>query len=366
MNSVKKECEKNIITSLNNNVFSGAAVAFSQLGREGNFKRILTYGGKSCKSGEKCEVNKETLFDLASLTKPLVTVLCTLHLIEDGIIDWQEKIDSLLCQKVEQGKEEITLFHLLSHCSGLPAHKPYYKECENKDDSAARETIIKKIVAEPLVYIPGQSTVYSDLGFILLGHIIEKKRGARLDDIWEKNIARPFRLQNKLLFLKNDKLGPKRRVATPYNSCVTKSGFGVVNDDNCRVMGGVAGHAGLFGTLEGVLTSCENILKQYKKIIPCKPYSNKVLKKALKKMSRSSWTCGFDTPSLHNSLSGDYFSQKTVGHLGYTGTSFWIDLEKNAIVVVLTSRTHLKKGKEEINKFRRTIHNTIMRDLSSY
>lgn len=363
---VNKRIKEYILSALNNEMFSGVAVGISTLTKSGNFERFLTYAGFTESVKLKYPINKDILFDLASLTKPLATVLCTLNLINEGIVDWREKLDSLLCGNVDQRKKEITLYHLLSHSSGLPAYKPYYERIRHGDYTLGQQQIINFILKEHLERRPGQTRKYSDLGYILLGHIIEKKSGERFDEFWKRKIADPFHLNKKLIFLKNRDLGAEQCVATSVDPVSLKPVCGIVNDDNCRIMGGVAGHAGLFGTLDGVVSICEEIVKEYKDLSSCGAYTNSILRKALTRKSHSTWLCGFDTPSVQNSSAGQYFSKKSVGHLGYTGTSFWVDMEKGIIVVVLTNRVYMKTSKERMNNFRKTIHNIIMKGLSDY
>jgi len=364
MISVGKEAKKYIITSLNNKLFSGAAVGFSKYDNSGDFKRCLTYDGFTENIEKQYPVKRDIFFDLASLTKPLTTVLCILNLISEGKIHWQERLSSLLSQRVNQNKTDITLYQLLTHSSGFPAYRPYYKKLKQYHYNKAKKKIIDCILDEKLEYLPGRKTIYSDLGYILLGHIIESKTGEKIDEFWERTIAKSFHLKKKILYLKNSVLGPDKCVATSIGSSASQPVTGIVNDDNCRVMGGIAGHAGLFGTLEGVLSICEKLFKQYENICVYDTYANSVLREALSRRSESSWVCGFDTPSIYNSVAGQYFSRKSFGHLGYTGTSFWIDMKKGIIVVVLTNRVYMKTSKERMNQFRRVIHNKIMKGIS--
>lgn len=366
MAPIDKTINECLLTSLNNEIFSGVAVGVSTLAKSGKNKRFLKYAGFTESVNLKNPISQDILFDLSSLTKPLATVLCTLNLINEGVVDWQEKLDSLLCTKVDQTKKEITLYHLLSHCSGLPAHKPYYERIQHGDYRLAQQQIINSILNERLESSPGEKRIYSDLGYILLGHIIEKKTGESFDEFWKRKIVAPFHLNKKLMFLKNCDLGPEQCVATSVDPVSSKPVCGRVNDDNCRIMGGVAGHAGLFGTLDGVVSICEEIVKEYKNLSSCSAYSNSILRKALTRESRSTWLCGFDTPAVLNSSAGQYFSKKSVGHLGYTGASFWMDMGKGIIVVVLTNRVYMKTSKERMNSFRKTIHNIIMKGVSDY
>jgi CubicO group peptidase (beta-lactamase class C family) len=126
-------------------------------------------------------------------------------------------------------------------------------------------------------------------------------------------------------------------------------------------MGEVAGHAGLFGTVKGVLSITEHILGQWQGIKKHPNIENNDLKKALeRKYAERTWTCGFDTPSKKGSTSGSYFSPESVGHLGYTGTSFWIDPIEDIVVVLLTNRVHPTRENKKIREFRPLFHDTVM------
>ncbi len=363
----EKEIKRHIVTSLNKRIFSGAAVGFSKREKGGKFKRFTTYCGHTASDiFSKDEVKKETLFDLASLTKPLVTTLCILHLLYKGTIQWNEKLNSLLSKDVGADKTEITLHQLLSHSAGLPAHRPYHKYLKTFDAHLVKEAMIQRILNEPTVYLPGSKNIYSDLGYILLGNIIEIKTGRALNEFWREIIAGPLDLQKDLLFLKNKDVGPEKCVATILDKHSSRPVYGIVNDDNCRIIGGVSGHAGLYGTLRGVLSICELLLNQCEERVSFQAYSNAYLIKALTRLPQTTWVCGFDTPSSENSVTGKYFSESSFGHLGYTGTSFWIDREKKVIVAVLTNRVYMKTTKEQMNNFRKNIHDRIMEGIADW
>jgi CubicO group peptidase (beta-lactamase class C family) len=153
----------------------------------------------------------------------------------------------------------------------------------------------------------------------------------------------------------------KRTFASTGVSVAAK--YSIVHDENSRILGGVSGHAGLFGTTEGVLALCENILLQWLSLSSHPSYFNKDLRDALKRNKDEQWTPGFDTPSSTGSSSGKYFSGCSVGHLGFTGTSFWIDLEKSIVIVLLTNRVFFGNENNKIREFRPVVHDLIMKRL---
>jgi len=224
--------------------------------------------------------------------------------------------------------------------------------------------MVDYILYEPLAYEPGSQELYSDLGFILLGHAIEVLSGESLDVFWQNNVVLPLSLDDTLLFSPHRKQIRDSLVA-PTEVCpwTKKMLCGEVHDENCRSLGGVAGHAGLFGTIEGVLSICSHLLRQWRGDAVHPYYSSDLLRYIFEYRPDSAWRYGFDTPSKVNSSSGQFFSSRSVGHLGFTGTSFWIDLEKGVGVVLLTNRVHPNRANEKIRKFRPLFHNTLMQLL---
>ncbi len=362
---LKEEIEYVVEKALKKNIFSGACVSFSKSGRNFKWRESYSYGYTTkFESGKR--VGKKTYFDLASLTKPLVTVLSVAVLIEKGKLDLHDRLSDCSGLSFSGDKKNIKISHLLSHSSGLPAHKPYYKQLVNVHLLKKKETIINWIKGEDICFLPGTNTLYSDLGFILLGFLIEDITGMPLDVFWEENVIAELNLQKELLFPKNKQIDPDICVATQNFKSDDNLLIGIVNDSNCRAMGGVAGHAGLFGTGTAVLSLCEHILEQAKGNERKKIYSSSILVKLLERKGKSSWSYGFDTPTEGCSSSGLYFSDKSRGHLGFTGTSFWIDFDKNIVISVLTNRVHLSNDISGIREFRPLIHNTIMNTLSRF
>jgi len=311
------------------------------------------------------EVQRTTLYDLASLTKPLVTVLSLLVLIENNRISWNTPLADLLQRSVPAEKKGISLTGLMRHSSGLPAYRPYYLGLlQIADEQLRKAKMVDWILDEPLEYAPGTKTIYSDLGFILLGHAVEQLTGEPLDAFWETNVALPLALEKKLLFSPNRKKISNSLVAsTELCPWTQKMLRGEVHDENCRSVGGVAGHAGLFGTVEGVLSICGHLIRHWRGDVDHSHYSSGLLRHIFEYRPYSAWCYGFDTPSKDNSSSGQLFSSRSVGHLGFTGTSFWIDLERGVAVVLLTNRVHPSRANEKIRRFRPLFHNTVMQSV---
>jgi CubicO group peptidase (beta-lactamase class C family) len=359
---LKEEIADIVQNGLKKNIFSGACISFYKKGENFEWRENYSFGYISKLESQKKVYNK-TCFDLASLTKPLVTVLSLAVLIEKGQFDLHDNISDCCCWSLPDDKKKIKISHLLSHSSGLPAHKPYYKELSNVPLQKKQQTLINWIVDENLCFLPGTSTLYSDLGFMLLGFLVEEVTGLPLDVFWKENVIAPLGLQKGLLFPKKNTIDSDMYVATKNCQNRDDSHSGVVHDYNCRAMGGVGGHAGLFGTGPAVLSLCEHIIKQFKRTEKHPLYSSSLLIKILKKQTGSSWAYGFDTPAKENSSSGFYFNEKSRGHLGFTGTSFWLDFDREIAIVVLTNRVHLSNNINGIRWFRPLLYNTIMKRL---
>ncbi len=359
---IKNKLDKIFLSFLNNRVFSGSTLAYSFIGEKEVQQTFLCHGKTGSLKGSYA-VNKETLFDLASLTKPLVTILSLLVLLSEGKIRLEDKLTSLLNISIPNDKKEITLKQLMAHTSGLPAHKPYFQSLLIYPIEKRKEKILQLIVNEKLAFQPGSRHLYSDLDYILLGCILESITGKGVDDFWREKVLLPFGLDRNFCFSNNTSVERKNFSSTGTCPWSGKELCGKVHDDNSRVLGGLTGHAGLFGNIVGVTELCENILMLYKGLTT-HPFIDAVwLRTILKKQKGSTWTLGFDTPSQPYSSSGSFFSEKSVGHLGFTGTSFWIDLLHGVVVVLLTNRVISDKKIKEIQKFRPEIHNIIMEEL---
>lgn len=339
--------------------FCGIAAGIS-IGHKGDRFRSFHVGGKTRLDNGGKPVELPTLFDLASLTKPLSTVLCTLHLIDQGMIEWQDTLNVFF----NGASSAIRIYHLLQHSSGFPAYKPYYKQFAASQFPEAKQKLLEKILGEKLEYATGSTSVYSDLGYILMGMILERAAGMQLDRLFEEKIAKPVGLEGQLLFRPVGRESNIDRFAVaatencPWRHSIMQ---GEVHDEHCWLMGGVAGHAGLFGTVEAVLLLCELLLDVWKGYATHPAFASELLCYALnQKKPRSGWCLGFDTPTPGVSSSGRYFSSASVGHLGFSGTSFWIDPEKEVIIVLLTNRIHPSRENVLIRSFRPNFHDQLM------
>jgi serine-type D-Ala-D-Ala carboxypeptidase len=348
------------VTSLNNNVFSGAGFAFSKWSKT-RYERSIKHYGYAQTEPEKKGLSGEHFFDLASLTKPLATVPVLLALFEKKSISLETRLVETY-PSCPSDKKDITIRQLMSHRAGFAPHREYFHELRKIPEQERKTILLQKIFAEKLISPPGQSDNYSDLGFIILGMIIEKITEKNLAELASSLIYGPSGLQDDLIFPGLNEEGYRRYVSTEKCLWSDKMLSGTVHDDNCRAIGGVAGHAGLFGTVEGVVSFCEQLLDQWKGRGYHPAYSNSLLREILTRIEGSCWTLGFDTVSEQGSSSGNYFSKESVGHLGFTGTSFWIDPEKECIAVLLTNRVHPSRENWKIKEFRPVFHDALMEE----
>lgn len=359
----RKRITEILLNNLNKRTFSGCALGFSCLADNG-LERVHLYEGKSGREDHFKKVDKYSFFDVASLTKPLVTLLSILSLLKEKKIDIEENLTSLLPLSVPEDKKKIRLKHLLSHTSGLPAHKEYFKKIIDSSSEGNPDILIPLILREKLHAKPGQIYVYSDLDFILLGKIIEIKSGQPFYRYWQEKIINPLGLTEKF-FIYGDKRkkGKSTFVETGVCSWSGKILRGVVHDDNCRSTGRIQGHAGLFSTLEGIMDLSEHLLLSVHSLVEHPFYNRNDLLYFTSAKYREKWPYGFDIPTGHAPSCGKGFSAKTIGHLGYTGTSFWIDMQKRRVVVLLTNRVIYGADKSNIQEMRPLLHDAVTEEL---
>jgi len=366
--------DREVTGAVEKGVFPGAVVLVHQAGTV-LYRRAT--GWRSLEPS-RTPLSEETVFDLASLTKPLATTVAFMLLVKNKRLRLDDRVSRFFPNFGTYGKAPITFRHLLSHSSGLPAWRPYYQEIAARETKEGRVGLLGTRSAREFVYTqlqrakseapPGQRAVYSDLGFMLLGAVIEELSGLELDQFCRDKIFRPLGLQwtsfINLEMLRRRRLHPMVEKFAPTERCPWRKRVlcAEVQDDNAYAMGGVAGHAGLFSTVDDLdrLVSC---------LLACYRGESTFVPQALMRecwtrdssVPGSTWALGWDTPSPEHSSAGELFSPQSVGHLGFTGTSLWIDLEQHVHVIVLSNRVHPRRDNDKIQAFRPVLHNTIMR-----
>ena len=341
-------------------VFPGAVLLIQ---KEGEVLLHRAYGVANIDTNRA--VTTETVFDLASLTKPLVTTLSVLLLVQSGRLDPVQSIASVIPAFKKTTKEKITIAHLLYHTSGLPAYRTYYKEISKLPLHHRRDALNALLVKEPLIHEIGEIFEYSDLGFMVLRWVVEKISGQRLDRFAEEKLFRPLALE-ALFFV--DLTDDKPSLEFAATEKCSWRGFlleGSVSDENAFAVGGVDGHAGLFGTAPAVAGMVEELTATYRGRINKGLFQRDRLDRFFARDPHSQRAMGFDMPAQKASSSGALFSENSIGHLGYTGTSIWSDLERDITVVLLTNRVHPSRKNIKIKTFRPLIHDAVMTALIS-
>lgn len=354
-------------------VFPGGVLAVRLAGE---LKSCIVAGCLS--SDPQDPVRTSTVYDLASLTKPLATVTCILLLVQSGKLDLDAPVKHTLGELEGAPIGAATLRHLLQHCSGLPGWRPLYEGLTAKGiawgrSESARQAVLHLIGEEPLMYRRGEGSEYSDLGFILLGLAVERASGKPLDEYFHESVARPLGAHPLCFNPTGAESSPDRpavdvSIIAPTEWDVWRRQWlkGQVHDANAAAMGGVAGHAGLFGTAEAVLAVSGVWLRSYEgqRSMLEQRLVREFTQKSSSFCSHSRWALGWDTPTAPSS-SGSHLSPESFGHLGYTGTSLWIDPRRKLEIVLLTNRVHPTRKNEAIRAFRPLIHDAVFHEIVS-
>jgi beta-N-acetylhexosaminidase len=329
-----------------------------------NDQLVLHPFGKSTREAKAGAVTADTIYDLASLTKPIVTETSVMILVQQKRLDLDASVARYLPEFAAAAKSDpdstwrarVTVRMLLLHDSGLPAHREFYKEVKGRD------AILARVLTEPLVHEPGKQVEYSDLGFILLGEIIERVTGKSLDRYAKQNIFAPLGLDNSR-FNPPAKLRAEIAPTEDDKTFRKRLIWGEVHDQNASVMGGVAGHAGLFSTAGDVAAFAQMILNggiyAHHRIV-----SRATLEQftARQTIGNSARTLGWDVPA-DPAATGHFFSPHSFGHYGYTGTSLWIDQERGLFIILLTNRVNPTVENLKIRQVRPALHDSVFEAL---
>ena len=342
------------------------AVVLARWGEERRYERAF---GAACMSPERHEARLDTLYDLASLTKVMATTPAVMLLVADGKLHLDESVASSLPAFADRAKSEITLRHLLSHSSGMRPWRAYFADLHERElrrggsllgTEAGRESIVSRILRGAPLHDPGEASVYGDLGFIVLGELVEQASGERLDAFCRRRIFEPLGLADTHFNSVPFEADRSRYAATEQCPWREKVLWGEVHDGNAWAMGGVAGHAGLFSSAADVMRFAEEMLaadRGESRLFP-RELAGEFFKR--QELSQGGdWALGWDTPTPGRSTSGTRFSRRSIGHTGFTGTSLWIDLERGAVVVVLSNRVHLVAKRSQFS-LRPLVHDLAM------
>jgi serine-type D-Ala-D-Ala carboxypeptidase len=318
---------------------------------------VWCFAGGRLEFGARAEaVDRDTIFDLASLTKVLATTTMALELATSGALDLETPVRRFVSGWSGPERASVTVRDLLEHASGLPGHRPYFREMAGRDAYEAA------IAAEALEYPPRSRSIYSDLGFILLGFILEDVASQSLDEQ-----CRRWRAANglgePLEFVPPD-AWRHWTAATEQDAWRGRLLRGEVHDENAAALGGVAGHAGLFGTAAAV----GEIARWWLALLAAERATDRARTAATfvqrSTVPGSSRALGWDT-MLPTSSCGTKLSARAIGHTGFTGTSLWIDPARGLYAVLLTNRVHPSRENDRIRAVRRAFHDAIVDDLDA-
>jgi CubicO group peptidase (beta-lactamase class C family) len=324
---------------------SGIAIA---VGRWGRLVHLRGYGAIDWAPGSPA-VTDSTLFDLASITKVVATTTAAAMLEERGALDLDQRIAWYLPGIADTAKQRITVRQVLTHRAGFEAFAPLYREFRG------REQYLRQIDARPLRYPTGTRTIYSDWDLVLAGLLVERLTGQPLDAWTAEHVFAPLGMRDTR-FRPDASLRP--RVAATEVDSARGHIWGEVHDPNAWAMGGVAGHAGLFGSARDLAVFAQMLLNggEYGGVRILRPET--VARWTTPGYARSSRALGWDTPS-RNSSAGRFFGPRSFGHTGYTGTSIWVDPERGLFVVLLTNRVNPTAANQKHVALRRAVADAV-------
>jgi CubicO group peptidase (beta-lactamase class C family) len=334
--------------------FPAASIAVTH---QGKLVALRACGRFTCDSAAPAPT-PDTLFDLASVTKVIATTTMAMILYQRGLLDLEMSVIAVVGEFAGEDprRDEVTLRMLLAHSSGLPAYERLFLSAHT------REELLEAVCSTPLVNDPASHVEYSDIGFIILGTALERLADESLDHFCQHEIFGPLGMTHTTF-----NPAPELRSSIPptaddqiFRHRIIQ---GEVHDENASVLGGVAPHAGLFATAHDVATFAHAMLQGGHPIL--RPETLALFTKREASPTGTSRALGWDTPSAP-SQSGRYFSADSYGHLGYTGTSLWIDPECDLSITLLTNRTWLDEKNQTIRQIRPRFHDAIIEALSKH
>jgi CubicO group peptidase (beta-lactamase class C family) len=379
-------------------VFPGAVALVAQRGKVLFFEHV----GDRSLVPMRAPMKSDTIFDLASLTKIFATAPAVMKLVDQGRIALEDPVAKLI-RSVNLGeKKDLTLRLLLTHSAGLIDWKPFYERLREQPLKERRRLLREWIIEEPFAYEPAKGSLYSDLGFMLLEWVIEERTGETLPEFVEEHFYGPLGLKRTMFVPIDGKKNPPRPPFTKGGSGNEMEGEGdlldsrfrgndmqtrdyakeefaateacpwrkrvlqgEVHDDNAWTLGGYSGHAGLFSTAEDIYLIANMLREHYlgERKDFFKPATVREFFRRQDIVKGSDWALGWDTRALEGSSAGRSFSRDSVGHTGFTGTSIWMDLQKDVIAVLLSNRVHPKRDNDKIKQFRPVFHDAVMEAL---
>jgi CubicO group peptidase (beta-lactamase class C family) len=331
--------------------FPAASVAITH---QGNLVGLKAFG-RFTYEPDSPEATTATAFDLASVTKVVATTSMDMILYERGLLDLDLPVVAVVAEFAGEDprRDAVTLRMLLAHSSGLPAYEKLFLRAKTKDE------LLSAAVAAPLTANPGAKAEYSDIGFIILGAALERIAEESLDHFCQHEVFGPLAMTHTAF---NPPSAWRASIPPTANDQSFRNRIiqGEVQDENASVMGGVAGHAGVFASAEDLAIFAHVMLAGGRPIL--RPETLARFTRRESSPSGTSRALGWDTPSSP-SQSGKYFSANSFGHLGYTGTSLWIDPERQLSITLLTNRTWPDCSNQAIKQLRPRFHDAVIESL---
>lgn len=334
--------------------FPGGVLA---VGHRGSLVHLHPFGRLTYEA-DAPPVAAGTLYDLASLTKVVATTTMAMILFDEGKLDLDRPVRDFLPGFQGPGKERVTVRHLLTHSSGLEGVMPLFREVQG------RPAYLQRLQALDLVYPPGSRSVYSDPGIILLGEILERTAGRPLEAFVRERVLEPLGMRDTM-FRPPSRLRP-RIAPTEFDPWRGRLVQGEVHDENAFALGGAAPHAGLFGTAPDLARFACMLLNGG---VDCGGGRRIVSRETVELFTRragipgSDRALGWDTKSAEGSSAGMLFSRRSFGHTGFTGTSIWMDPERDLFVILLTNRVHPTRENNLIREVRPAVADAVVRAL---
>ncbi|MBU3918110.1 beta-lactamase family protein [bacterium] len=347
-----------VTKALNGKIFPGIEIFLAQ----GDSVLFHEAFGFLAKTQESKKLQKNSLFDLASLTKPLATAMAILHLYDSNKLDLKDFASNFLPELKRKETRDITISHLLTHTSGLPDWLPLFEPAFDKD------TGWKRLINTKLNHKPGTKTVYSCLGYILLSEIVRRVSNTSLSNYCDKHIFSPLGL-SQLLFNPSESTVDVDIVPTAYCPYRKKMLQGVVHDENAGLFEGEGGNAGLFGTIRDIYQLCAMLLsggvlnnkrvlsRETAQLMLCNQNGSDLEPRTM------GWDIKQGTPEYWSC--GDLMPTGSIGHLGFTGTSIWMDPRSKIIVILLSNRVNINREENIplMRAFRPEMHDLLFSSL---
>jgi beta-glucosidase-like glycosyl hydrolase/CubicO group peptidase (beta-lactamase class C family) len=335
--------------AIEDSVFPGAVLLVS---KEGKVFYNKAFGNFTYDEDSK-PIQTSTIFDLASVSKAIGTTNAAMKLVEENRLNLDSSVSFYLYEFNSKGKDKILIKNLLQHDSGLPPFKLFYKMCKSPEE------IMDSIYACEVLFSPGDSVLYSDIGMITLGKVIESITGKTLDVYLKEEYFSPLGL-NSTMYKPDTKLSDFCAPTEVDDYWRMRTVQGTVHDENADALGGVAGHAGLFSNAGDLAIILQMLLN--KGVYNGKRYlSPATIEMFLTRVKNTSRTLGWGIKPLKGSYSmGNKFSSNSFGHIGFTGTSVCVDPDRNLFIILLTNRVHPTRNNNKLSNFRQLIQDKII------